>query len=442
MGGRLSRGEILALLRSDEVALDQQLLESIREHVVRTPDMEVIREVERVFSMPIGALFHVYETGGHADFTEQYRGQCMWLKSYLALTGTNESPGIYHALSALTVASAAMGRRVWIPMGLYNIYPPMASILVGPSGLRKTTAIKTAARMLKFADFQIGEVHERFTPEALLAAMGREERPVIVVSPEMSVTMGRARYLEGLVPLMTRLLDHDNIEVRTMARGVARIEEVAFAFLGGTTVDWMLSEMDPNVVHGGFTGRFLMAYEKSTSRLVYRSSEVPDAKLAVLAGDLLRLVRGPSGPMPVTPAVDEYLEAWYVGHKLRRDVHPLSVSYLNRKLTHLLRLVMVLAVLSGSDGITIDHVQEGMHLLGYLEPGMFELFDALSQSPTAKDAEVIREQLEAAGKRGMTRAALMEVCVLRMSYQRYNEALSYMVMAGIARVDGDRVVVR
>ena len=71
-----------------------------------------------------------------------------FLQTYLQYVKHTESPQMMHVWSALTGASACMGRHVVLPFGIGDIYPNFFTLLVGPPGTRKSKAISYSSKII------------------------------------------------------------------------------------------------------------------------------------------------------------------------------------------------------------------------------------------------------------------------------------------------------
>ena len=72
-----------------------------------------------------------------------------FLNVYLAYVEETESPRIAHIWSALTSVAACLGRRVQLPCDIGDTYANMYTVLVGPPSIKKSTAMKIAAKLVK-----------------------------------------------------------------------------------------------------------------------------------------------------------------------------------------------------------------------------------------------------------------------------------------------------
>ena len=167
--------EHLRLLVCDAFSLTQEELdgEIVRaggtngngSHAKRGPDSQTARRLE----MELDALL---PRGG-------------FLRRYVDYTSHSEAPLAYHTFSALCAVGCIINRRVWFNMGYYKLYPTLGIIILGPSGIKKTSATNIAIDLLQ----QTGLVKvysEKLTPEALIDSMRGDEAVGLIYAPEMT----------------------------------------------------------------------------------------------------------------------------------------------------------------------------------------------------------------------------------------------------------------
>ena len=71
------------------------------------------------------------------------------IKKYLKLVEKTEPPVLHHIWSLVSMMSANLGRRCWFEFGSTPIYPNQYILLVGDPGVRKSTAMSLAKKMIK-----------------------------------------------------------------------------------------------------------------------------------------------------------------------------------------------------------------------------------------------------------------------------------------------------
>ncbi len=74
-----------------------------------------------------------------------------WLKAYIEYTENSEAPYLFQFWAGIFSIAAALERNVWAQWDRI-LYPNFYIVLVGPSGVRKGSAMYPAERILKAAD--------------------------------------------------------------------------------------------------------------------------------------------------------------------------------------------------------------------------------------------------------------------------------------------------
>jgi hypothetical protein len=261
---------------------------------------------------------------------------------YCDYTSHSEAPLAYHLFSALVGVGATVNRRVWFNMGYYRVFPNMGVIILGPSGIKKTSATNIMVGML--TELELTKIYsEKLTPEQLVEAM-KDMAQGLIYAPEMAVFLGRQRYMEGIVPLITRFMDCPDVWAsETVMRGKKVLRDVAISSLMCSTLDWFITNTSEDVVSGGFIARNIIVAQDSSPRL----EPVPKPGNAfvrqALVNDLAR-IHSMEGELTFTRECMERYETWYGRQKLEAASaeHELLVTYYQRKPDHVKRVAMCL----------------------------------------------------------------------------------------------------
>lgn len=72
-----------------------------------------------------------------------------FLKLYLEYVENTETPRLMQVWVALAGIAACLGRKTYLDFGVCNIYPNLYTILVGPPGMRKSTAMNIVEKRLR-----------------------------------------------------------------------------------------------------------------------------------------------------------------------------------------------------------------------------------------------------------------------------------------------------
>ena len=78
-----------------------------------------------------------------------------WVDGFVEYTGKSESPEVYRKWTALSMLGGALQRKCRLNWGLFDLYPNMYVVLVGPSGVGKTGAMSPGKKMLRELDVPI-----------------------------------------------------------------------------------------------------------------------------------------------------------------------------------------------------------------------------------------------------------------------------------------------
>lgn len=262
------------------------------------------------------------------------------IKDYINYTLGVEGPLPYHLFSILTVMGATLGRRVLLDMDAFKIYPTMASVLVGESGLRKTTASDIAVNLLR--DMELVKVYaEKLTPEFLVEEM-KDFAQGLIYAPEMVILLNRKKYMEGTVELITRLLDNpDKWDTGTITRKKTMLTDVAISTLYCSTPSWLISGVSEDVFTGGFMARHILVVQHDSSRCFSKpTTGGPKLREKILIE--LASLYSTKGVMKMTSECDKFYDQWYrtLKDKLRNEEQEIVKTYMQRKHVHVIKVAM------------------------------------------------------------------------------------------------------
>ncbi len=322
-----------------------------------------------------------------------------WLADYAAYTEKTESPLSYHLFSSLCTLGCALGRRVWMDMGFYKLYPNYAVILVGPPAkTRKTSAVNIAKG---FVDkLQLCPVMaDKLTPEALMTALERSGTH-FVYAPEFSLLLNRQRYNEGLSTLFLRIMDcPDNISVETVTHGFHEAVGVTPTVLGCSTQSLLANSTPGEVTSSGFLSRFLMVCEVDTKR----NFPVPErgpVDVGERLTSVLEYMKGVDGEIKLSIDGRKWYDNWYAARKekVRTTYDETTAEILARFPDHLLRTAMLIHVSHCQTQLLCEEcLRTAGGLLNYAECSIPGMVTAIGHSMVAQDTEFVIEALRRLG---------------------------------------------
>lgn len=265
-----------------------------------------------------------------------------FMYNYCQFASHNEAPLAYHVFCALLVIGTVVNRRVWFDMGYFKLFPTLGVILLGPSGVKKTTSADIVVGILQ--DMGITKVYsEKLTPEALVEGM-RDCAQGLVYAPELAVLLGRQKYNEGMIPLLTRFMDcPDMWASETISRGTAPLTDIAISVLMCSTPDWFVENTPEDTFGGGFIARNLLVMQSHGSPRLVSVPKTPIGDTKKHLGATLALSHSLQGQIQFEPGVGEQYHGWYIEHKAKTENpdHKLLTTYYQRKPQHVLRVAII-----------------------------------------------------------------------------------------------------
>lgn len=228
-----------------------------------------------------------------------YRPDSVFSHYIRMVDGVTEAPVQFHIATMLAVLGAYIGRRAAIPYGDKLVYPIVPVILVGPSGIGKGEALGIGRKLLRqLAADRLWLLGDEATPQALARVFVHHTNgevrddglstEVAIIAGEMATFLGRSGEKEGMVQVLTKLLEQDDSYIRTLARDVERgrtmnVDKPTLSFCAGTTIEWMRSMMPDELFSGGFFRRCSMVVEADKGQRLAWPETLPETKITRLA---------------------------------------------------------------------------------------------------------------------------------------------------------------
>lgn len=312
-----------------------------------------------------------------------------------------EPPRSYVLFSAMAMLGACIGRRIYFDQDVHRIYPLTNLLLIGPSGIGKSTSLVDMAldQLVLPLPLTIRPqvITGKSTKEALHEDLMASPHSIIVAS-ELANLFSKERYQEGMIPYMTDLLDLRPTRVRTKVGREQVIEQPSVSVMGGSTKEWLQDQLPSSAGAGGFLPRFLIVKED------YKFQRVPDPKRVlspkrrteierqrVLAcNKFAYLVGMHTGLVDFEDyAASDVYALWYqtqmpeTGH-----LSPFSA----RAGVHVIRMAMLLAISCGRTSILASDLRCAINMYEYTAKKLQEV--VVPMSPQGK---LINKVLEAIG---------------------------------------------
>jgi len=361
-----------------------------------------------------------------------------FLGNYMKLTENTESPARFHFLVGLTILGTAMGRAVYMNMGMFEIYPNIYSLIVAPTGkCRKSTAIQIGMKILRQAELEnIKTIGPQITPEALIK-VAKRERPTydaaqgkvvpvhpdsvnLIYVPELAVFLDKRDYNAGMVPLLTDLFDcPDEWSSTTIGRGEQRLRNVFVSTLFASTQSWLRNLLPKSAFAGGFMGRLFISVADNTERCFPTPLPINQGLLAECIMGLQK-INQLKGEYIWTNKTQTWFSAWYMTNKKRLDdsTDERECAYLERKQVQLIKVAMILAANDGRVDLKQEDFERALAIIDMYEHEAFLFFMRLSNSDSP-DQEIFDSLLEFMGT--------------KKNIATHREIMSFMAQRGVIK---------
>lgn len=333
-----------------------------------------------------------------------------FLADYRIYSDGNEAPREFHDWCGLYALSAFCGPRIWFDMGPFNIQPNLYILLVGPPGIRKTTAMNMAKDLCR----KVGKVPmmgQTETRQNLLNWMaddkagtkfkfdyqGSERRYTQACgfcSEFVNLVMSGGAPTE-YISLLTDLYDpQPAYEDKTISRGHKIIPYPYITLLGCMTPNITLGLIRENALSGGFSRRCLYIYADQNGPPIPIPVFTPAQQQA-----LERLIkRGKEiqtlvGKFSLSPEGLELYEALYkLNHiRLTKETNPALLNFLQSKTNISLKISMLLSLAEGNSFIiSAEHMDLASRLVDSVEPHIETIFAYTGRNPHATTIEGIK----------------------------------------------------
>lgn len=292
-------------------------------------------------------------------------------------------------------------------LDVHRIFPLMNLLLIGPSGIGKSTALRDIACNHLLMPLPEGPtkpmvITGKTTKEALHQDLMVQPHSLILAS-ELANMFSKEKYMEGTIPYVTDLLDLAPARIRTLSRASQVVEHPECAIVGGSTKEWLQDMMPSTSTEGGFLPRFFIVKEDykyqrisdPSRHLTPRQRTVVSALRESVFRDFLHMQAAANGRFDFEDfeASDVY-DYWYKTYLPETGA---LAPFAARAGAHVLRLGLLSAISRWRTSIGVDDVRCGIALYGYSQKKLTEV--VVPMSPQGK---LMNKLLEALGQEERT----------------------------------------
>ena len=332
-----------------------------------------------------------------------------FLTQYLEYTENTEAPAIYHRWSILTALGAYIGRSYYVKFGHFNIYPNLYTILIGGAGSRKNTAINIAKTLLRKSGYQNiaptkttkekffidmseqgtghGSASEDFLEANLFGSKNEEDNKnitheIFIGAGEFNTFFGN-NILDFLSDL-GEMWDYEGAFESKIKNGKSiTVYNPTVSILGGNTPTTFANSFPPEIIGQGFFSRTILVYGERTRAKITFPENPPDESTATIVGRIKRTRGLLRTELSFSPSAKELVHKIYHAPELIEDSR--FESFYNRRLTILIKLGIIIAVVAGKNQIGANHILYANTILTHAEQLMPK---ALGEFGRAKNSDV------------------------------------------------------
>jgi uncharacterized protein DUF3987 len=363
-----------------------------------------------------------------------------WIRDYIEWTRQTEPPTVFHFFVAAATIGATLGRNVLFDKGAYKVYPNLWVMIIAPTGsCRKTSACNLGTGLyVKAGGTLLGG--DKPTPEALVDSLKDSPNAVgLLYAPELAVFLGKQKYQEGMVPLLTALSDCPDLwSSKTIGRGEISLTNVGLSSIFCSTIDWIQTGIAKDAFGGGFMSRFLFIVQESTPRSFPLPPPLNDEVRKSLIGRL-QGYRHRRGRFTMSPEAEAWYTLWYRA-KPSLGLGRQYAGYYERKPDHLIRLAMILWV--AEHGPTVkdlilgpQDLQRAENILRWLEDWLPATFDEMTSTASGEDQQRILRHLKHAGGT-MEYSSLLRKNSSKMNAEQFKRSMATLREAKLVEWDG------
>jgi len=412
------------------------------------------------------------------------------LQDYIyGICNTTEAHPIMVILSVLCSISAMVGKKVYIPKGIYfqNLYPNIWSICINKSGGFKTTALNKGSEIALEADLEIlemiQEIRNQGNPHTGLfediSKLSQElqiklqekslQRPILptristeflikhlseghqgmIISSEIGEWLGnmQKQHNVDLKQIFTYFYDVDiaPYEHRTKHCGSYIVKEPFITINGVSTIEWIQSQVKSDDVFGGFFPRNLLfappfnnSVPEALPKAIKESEVMAEAKRKI--SETLKNIGEIRFSLPVN--VEEYFRMIHSSlyqmvrvSKYDERCQKFLEPYLKRWSPYILKLAMLFRIIEDplSNELSISSLKAATEIIRIAIKSTAKLFEKeLGESQDQKKQRLIYERIAQRAETGKTTKFhdLLRRRILDGNSKEYEEVLETLEDSG------------
>lgn len=331
-----------------------------------------------------------------------------FFQAYFEYAGVTESepPASFHRWSAVSMIGALLGRNCYIPFGHSRIYPNQYVMIMGSPGTRKSSAINIATNLLKTTGFNQFSSSKTSKERFLMDMVSVPESDDLEDLLDLTLDEPAASYIA--IGEFTDFIGQNNMEFVTMLTNLwdcpdnytnpkihgksVDVNKPVVNILGGNTAQGFTLAFPPEALGNGFLSRLIFVHGESTGRKV-TFPKAPEEELKDrLVERLAEIKRTIRGKFDISPEATKLFDRIY-NNAVEIDDNRFK-HYNTRRLTHLIKLTMIIAASDLRMIILPSDVLKANTLLYYTEKKMPKALGEFGKSRYSDISNTILDLLD------------------------------------------------
>lgn len=284
-----------------------------------------------------------------------------WLQLLLEQTKRAESPRSFIVWAGLTAVSAVVNNKVWIDKGgLYNLYPNIYVMLIGPSGLRKSFPPMVMRRLVNMVG-NTRVIAGRSSVQQIIAKLSKA-----TMTPGKILVKDAIGYINAGELATSLVRDQDALTLLTdlhdgnynkewsynLKSGTDELKNICITMVGAINPELFGDFISQKEIGGGFIARNFLIYEtrRQQKDALLRKTLEDQIDYELLVEPLMKMTKL-NGEFVIDEDAIEAYELWYA--KFEPEDMDDRTGSANRIHDQILKVAMLIALCERQDSLII-----------------------------------------------------------------------------------------